>query len=171
MAYDRLRGRTVLFGGLDENGQQLAAVHEYDGSSWTGPFTPTPGPAARSTDGSSATFVDGKALSPSLQNRVIVYGGEASTGYLDDCWAWDGTQWTSLCTTCTGKARTATGLTYDPATGRAVIINGWGEGEIEGTYEFLGVMTEPGASLFDASKWRTPGGQPVSAECVFIGTL
>jgi hypothetical protein len=40
-----------------------------------------------------------------------------------------------------------------------------------GTYQFLGVMTEPGASLFDSSKWRTPGGQPVSAECVYIGTL
>jgi hypothetical protein len=40
-----------------------------------------------------------------------------------------------------------------------------------GTYQFLGVMTEPGASLWDTSKWRTPGGQPVAAECVFIGTL
>jgi hypothetical protein len=32
-------------------------------------------------------------------------------------------------------------------------------------------MTEPGANLFDTSKWRTPNGQPVSAECVYIGTL
>jgi hypothetical protein len=40
-----------------------------------------------------------------------------------------------------------------------------------GTYQFLGVMTEPGASLFDSSKWRTPGGQPVAAECVYIGSL
>jgi hypothetical protein len=40
-----------------------------------------------------------------------------------------------------------------------------------GTYQFLGVMTEPGANLFDTSKWRTPNGQPVSAECVYIGTL
>ncbi|MCX6354960.1 MAG: hypothetical protein NTZ78_08665 [Candidatus Aureabacteria bacterium] len=37
----------------------------------------------------------------------------------------------------------------------------------EGTYTLLGVMTAPGANLFDPSKWLTPNKQPVTAKTTF----
>jgi len=41
----------------------------------------------------------------------------------------------------------------------------------EGTYTLLGVMTAPGANLFDSSKWLTPNKQPVTAETTFSRVL
>jgi hypothetical protein len=148
MAYDPLRERTVVFGGLAAGSVRMDDLYEYDGASWYGPYLPTVRPAGRTSYGSSATFAGGNALASAARNRVVIFGGEtASQITADDCWAWDGTSWTPICTTCTQTARTGAALGFDPATGRLVLVNGWtGTEEIAGTFENLGqawIQTTP----------------------------
>jgi hypothetical protein len=143
MAYDRTRKRTVIFGGVDAAGVVKGDVYEYDGKAWYGPLTAT-GPGPRNNSGSGAAFVDARALVPAMRDRVVIFGGSSTAdddSPNDECWAWDGASWTSICTACTKLPRTAAALVYDPATGRAVSINGWGgDGvwEIAGTIEHFG---------------------------------
>ena len=82
MAYDSMRGRTVLFGGY--NGSQLGDTWEWDGSSWTQVVTAA-APPARSS-GAIAYDVTSR--------RVVLFAG--SYGWpngLDDTWHYDGTNW------------------------------------------------------------------------------
>jgi hypothetical protein len=140
MAYDPLRDRTVVFGGLATGSVRMDDLYEYDGASWHGPFLPTVRPAGRTNYGSPATFADGTALAVAARNRVVIFGGEILSGVnADDCWAWDGTSWTPICTACTLTPRSGAALGFDPATGRLVLVNGWsGTGEIAGTFERMG---------------------------------
>jgi hypothetical protein len=140
VAYDPLRGRTVVFGGLDGAGARLDDLYEYDGASWYGPLQPTVRPSPRSNAGSAATFVDSRSLTAAARNHVVIFGGEiAPKSAVDDCWAWDGASWTPICTACTQTGRTGGALGYDPATGRLVLVNGWtGSAEISGTQELSG---------------------------------
>ena len=143
VAYDPIRGRTVIFGGADGAGTRLDDVYEYDGASWSGPLEPTVRPSPRLNGGSAATFVEGSAIAATARDRVVIFGGEvASKVTTDDCWAWDGASWTAVCTACTQKARTGAALGYDPATGRLVLVNGYGPGEIAGTVELGQAWTQ-----------------------------
>jgi hypothetical protein len=165
VAYDSLRGRTVVFGGRDADGKRLDDLFEYDGAAWHGPLAPAVRPSVRHNDGRGAAFADGRALSATARNRVVIFGGEDASGKLDDCWAWDGSSWTPVCTSCTQTGRTGAALGYDPATGRLVLVNGWtGSEELAGTLEHDGQTwsessTLPGALdhaglAFDAGRNR-----------------
>jgi len=136
MAFDPVRGRTVLFGGLEQGDTRVDDLFEYDGSAWYA-LTPDPRPLARKTYGSSAAFVDADALAVDMRNRVVICGGDVAGGTMvDECWAWDGADWTRTCTACTGTARGGAVLGYDPTYGRLVMANGWtGTASIAGTVE------------------------------------
>lgn len=157
MAHDPVRGRTVVFGGLAAGSVRKDDLYEYDGTSWYGPYLPAVRPAGRTNYGNGATFAGAQALVASARNRVVIFGGEtASKVTADDCWAWDGTSWTVLCTACTQTPRTGAALGYDPATGRLVVVNGWtGSNELAGTYEQL--------SQFWAQTTPLPGARDHSA--------
>jgi cysteine-rich repeat protein len=84
VASDPLRGRMVLFGGLDE-----LVVHgdtwEWDGASWTERLPIGPRPAPRAT---AVMAYDG------VTGEVLLFGGTAAGGVrLDDTWTWNGTRW------------------------------------------------------------------------------
>jgi hypothetical protein len=152
MAYDRTRKRTVIFGGIDVNGTLSNAVYEYDGKAWYGPLAPTGAPGPRQNSGSGATFADWRALVPAMRDRVVIFGGGSTTGDdapVDECWAWDGASWTSICTSCTKTPRMAAALVYDPITGRAVSINGWGG---DGVWEIAGTIEHFGANWLGSSQ-------------------
>lgn len=72
MAYDSLRGVTVLFGGRDESAEGFDQTWEYDGESWTEVITPD----APSTRHEVAMAYD------SWRNQMILFGG--SSGDLPD---------------------------------------------------------------------------------------
>lgn len=88
MAFDRTRGVTVVFGGLDTFGNFLQDLWEWDGATWVQRAATTPlGPRVTTL----------MAFDPVRQN-VILYGGLrsalGSTIAFTDTWAWDGAAWT-----------------------------------------------------------------------------
>lgn len=90
-AFDRDRGRAVLFGGLSHNGF-VGGLHngetwEYDGTNWFQRF-PTHAPSARH---SQAMFYD------PVRKVVTLYGGDSTDPVnprAGEIWVWDGTDWT-----------------------------------------------------------------------------
>jgi hypothetical protein len=85
MAFDDVRGRVVLFGGVTLAGTSLNDTWEWDGTTWT--QTSDVGPKARFA---AAMSFDG--------NQTILFGGSSSFGGLaadlNDTWSWDGRNWT-----------------------------------------------------------------------------
>jgi hypothetical protein len=90
LAFDRLRGRVVLFGGLTNNSFGSAApsgeTWEYDGVNWTQRF-PSVAPAPRH---GHALFYD------PVRRVTTLYGGDTllANPRAGDIWTWDGFNWT-----------------------------------------------------------------------------
>ncbi|MBI2942567.1 MAG: hypothetical protein HYY25_00045 [Candidatus Wallbacteria bacterium] len=121
MAFDSLRGVSVLFGGSvrDTTGDQ---TWEYDGSRWS--QNPSTGPTARTYPG--LTFDSGSG-----RGRIVLFGGfagnpgEPGTAVLADTWEYDGTQWSSQAPTATvTPARGGPMMTYDSRRRRTVLFGG-----------------------------------------------
>jgi len=84
LAFDPVRGETVLFGG--SNGFGLSnETWLFDGARWRR-VTTTQAPSGR--------FAPAMAWDPTSR-RVILFGGLSGTT-MADAWAWDGTSWTPL---------------------------------------------------------------------------
>lgn len=119
MAYDRGRGRVVLFGGQDLNGNPLGDTWEWDGSDWV-QRTPTTLPPAR---WSHALAYDAG------RGKIVMFGGcqGPSTGdctLLGDTWEWDGTNWAASAPVAAPPARAAHAMSYDTASGQVVLSGG-----------------------------------------------
>ncbi|MBI3848092.1 MAG: hypothetical protein HY292_25940 [Planctomycetes bacterium] len=113
MAYDSLRSRVVLFGGVDPNGP-LGDTWEFDGTDWTsvGPATT---PSAR---GQHAMAYD------SLRHRTVLFGGIDANGILGDTWEWDGTQWTIALPPVSPAPLFGHAMAFDSARNRTVLFGG-----------------------------------------------
>src|SRR6476646_980704 len=61
--------------------------------------------------------------------KVIMFGGDNGTTYLNDTWSVDGTTWTQIATQSAPPARTAAQMTYDSVTQKVVLFGGF-----NGTY-------------------------------------
>jgi hypothetical protein len=83
MAFDPIRGRTVLFGGSDDPGHYFDDTWEWDGTTWT-----QRQPAIRAP----GRLGFGMAFDPGTQ-RTLAFGGETWSALLSDLWAFDGTTW------------------------------------------------------------------------------
>lgn len=139
MAYDKARGATVVFGGMDD----LASVSVLDdtwvwnGSAWT--EVTTPGPSARA----------GAAMGYDYENDLIVlFGGFALPGpdEVGDVWVFDGTKWTEL-TNRVGEHPPVSmwpSLSWDHARGRLLLTGGFQQPF--DTWEWDGNATE--------SRWK-----------------
>lgn len=87
LAFDRRRGRVVLFGGASNLGQDPnGETWEYDGANWVQKF-PMHSPAPRRH---CALFYD------PIRSVATLYGGETTLANprAGDVWTWDGTDWT-----------------------------------------------------------------------------
>ncbi|MGE3173538.1 MAG: hypothetical protein AB7O97_13020 [Planctomycetota bacterium] len=88
MAYDALRGRTVVYGGI-ANSLLLGATNttfEYDGSTWTQVATAGPGPRVAPAMAFHAVI-----------GRVVLHGGtNPLSGPTGSTWTFDGTTWTAV---------------------------------------------------------------------------
>ena len=110
MAFDRVRGRTVLFGGADPMfilNPPLNDTWEWDGTTWT-QRAPAVAPSGRS--GASMTFDTARGVS-------VLYGGGATP----DTWEYDGNTWTPW--PQTGPHGRGS-VVYDSHRDRAVLIGG-----------------------------------------------
>ena len=83
LAYDWVRQRVVLFGGIGAAGR-LSDTWEWDGTNWVQP-SPATSPPARNSH--ALAFDVGRG-------RVVLFGGASSnTTTLGDTWEWDGVSW------------------------------------------------------------------------------
>lgn len=111
LAFDRARGRAVLFGGVD-GARLLDDTWEWDGTQWSAGAPPTtPGPRqyfAMNWDENTG--------------RVLVFGGAGPNGLLGDTWAWDGSTWTALNPPTTPGALFVPQLVSDPLGSRTLLF-------------------------------------------------
>lgn len=126
MAYDSLRGVTVLFGGWDANGF-LADTWEWDGTNWL-QRSPTHHPTAR--EGHAMVY-------DSARGVVVLFGGQGD-GFQDDTWEWNGTDWQQRSPVTRPSARHWFAMTYDSARGVAVLFGGWDGWFEDDTWEWNG---------------------------------
>ncbi|MFT3913636.1 MAG: hypothetical protein QM704_05895 [Anaeromyxobacteraceae bacterium] len=127
LAYDRARGKLVLFGG--SNGAALGDVWEYAAGAWS---NRTPGAGAASP---GPRAYHAMAYDEDLA-RVVVFGGcdlpqdvfgrcnDAANAY-GDVWAWDGAAWTELAPDLGVTARATFGLAWAPVQHRTLLFGGY----------------------------------------------
>lgn len=166
MAYDSLRGRTVLFaGGTD--------TWEWDGSRWSTIFTTVaPGSSigpgmVYDSDRHVTVLLDNggntwewngsswvqraPATSPparvwtsmaydSFRHRTVLFGGSASGGVdLGDTWTYDGTNWAKMAPTSAPSARFGMAMSFDSVRDVVVLFGGRVAGQrMNDTWEWDG---------------------------------
>lgn len=116
MAYDEARQQVVMHGGGGYDGDPIyGGTWLWDGTSWT-EAAPTNSPGTRS---SHVMTYD------SARQRVVLYGGTRSGGFLGEVWEWDGSDWTQMPEgDSLPPIRIFTTLVYDPARGASLLIGG-----------------------------------------------
>lgn len=145
MAYDRVRGKVVLFGGrgISDTGEPFSYLGDtwtWDGNNWTRE-SPAVAPAARN----SAGMVFDEA-----RGETLLFGGDAGGSSASETWTWDGAAWTQRSPTRAPQARTDFGIAYDPIRQRVVVFSGVDQALFHDTW------------VWDGSDWTqvTPAEQP-----------
>jgi hypothetical protein len=124
MAFDAKRGRTVLFGGVDNNIRD--DTWEWDGVSWE-QMQPTARPPPRAN---AALAYDRR------RGAVVLFGGMNGPRSFDDTWEWDGTVWTEETTPNRPPARAAHAMAYDDEHAKLILYGGLGEnGYLDDTWQ------------------------------------
>ncbi len=146
MAYDPVRGVSVLFGGTSTPGQGgLADTWEYDGAGWTMVQTATSPPPRR---GHAMAYLPARGV-------MVIFGGiHAATGdELDDTWEYDGTDWTNSSPVGSPEGRHSHAMVYDASIGVVLLFGGRSGGSaMEDTWAFEGARW----SQLWSSSWPTP---------------
>ncbi|MBK9387895.1 MAG: hypothetical protein IPN34_24015 [Planctomycetes bacterium] len=139
-AYDRVRGETIRYGGLDF--ARLSSVAEtwiFDGTAWRQSFPAhTPGALL----GAGMAFDEARGV-------VLLFGGMvAGLGLSDQTWQWDGVDWTQLTPSTRPAPRIKPAMTYDKRRERVVLFGG--NAQLRDVWEW------------DGSSWiaLTPAHQP-----------
>lgn len=111
LAYDSVRGRTVLFGATGE-------TWEWDGEDWLN-LTPTATTASPVPVSNAAMAFD------AARGRVVLFGGVANFRVFGDTWEWDGETWTRRQPAGSSPPRRAHhAMAYDAGRGRVVLFGG-----------------------------------------------
>lgn len=63
-------------------------------------------------------------------SQVVLFGGDASPGLVNDTWTWDGSNWTMSQPAQSPPARSNSAIAYDSDHGQTVIFGGVGEGDV-----------------------------------------
>ncbi|MDI6733068.1 MAG: fibronectin type III domain-containing protein [Planctomycetota bacterium] len=106
--------KTILFGGTD--GLFKNDTWEWDGTNWT--------QLNLGTKPSARAFA--RMAYDSLREEIVLFGGQASSGAMDDTWEYTASSgWVLKNTTTKPSARYWHSLSYDSARRRIVIFGGW----------------------------------------------
>ena len=137
LAFDSVRGRTVLFGGTSGQGCNLEeSMHcsdtwEWDGASWA--LMPSPDPEG---DGNPTARYGASMAYDELRGTVVLFGGWSAEANEDfgDTWEWNGASWARLypadtATDGTPLPRHDHRMTYDSTRQRIVLNGGWNHHE------------------------------------------
>ena len=60
-----------------------------------------------------------------VSRKIIMFGGDNGTTYLNDTWAFDGVTWTQVATDTPPPARAAAQMAYDSVTHKVVLFGGY----------------------------------------------
>jgi len=172
VAYDEARQRLVLFGGLPKGGgAPLRDTWETDFRSWKKVCTAAP----CSTTMPPARSRHAMTYDP-VRKVTLLVGGDLTSGYDSATWTWNGSAWTSACSTgtcATVGQRSMHRLAFDPGRGVAVTFGGHTAGGVDGgLFEWNGSAwtaactgspcnatrpagREEAALFYDASRGRT----------------
>lgn len=119
MAYDPVRQRVVLFGGVlrDDNSPiYFDDTWEWDGQDWHQAQPPSH-PSARRLPGLTWDGVN---------NQVLFFSGKTGfAAWNNDTWLWDGTNWVQRSPAHRPAARDGHSMTYDATRNRAVMFGGY----------------------------------------------
>lgn len=150
MAFDEKRREFVLFGGSAGGASpDSGRTWVFDGATWT-ERVPATAPSPRA---SLAMAYD------AARERVVLFGGNDSTGKLGDTWVWDGALWTER-PGAGPSPRSDAAMTYDPVAQTIVLFGGdGGNGELSDTWLWNGtawtrqLVSGPGARFSSAIAW------------------
>jgi hypothetical protein len=130
MAYDFIRGRTIVFGGTGAASNYMNDTWVYDGKDWA-QMQPKTVPPGRRLVGMAFHFA---------RVKTLMFGGLAATGVLNDTWEWNGTDWTQLNPQNSPGGRRSAAMAYDFARQRTVLFGGHtGSAYVNDTWEWDGV--------------------------------
>jgi hypothetical protein len=133
LAYDAARGVTVLFGGMDSSSNNLYDTWAWNGNTWT-QLNPNGSPQGRASHAMS--YDSARAV-------TVLFGGYSAgtdgSGYLNDTYEWDGSNWTERYSDSTPDVRTSMGLTYDAARAVTLLFGGYSvDHPLNDTWEWNG---------------------------------
>ncbi len=112
MAYDRARGRTVLFGGFGNS--VFGDTWEWNGTAWT----------LRANTGPTPRYDHALAYKTDCGRTVLFGGYDNTVGRKGDTWLWDGTLW-KLAASTGPSIRNGQKLAYDSAHSSVVLFGGY----------------------------------------------
>ncbi|MEM7202640.1 MAG: kelch repeat-containing protein [Planctomycetota bacterium] len=117
LAYDGVRRRTVLFGGIRSGASGPSdETWEWDGRAWTRRLLSSSPPPR-----SSHTMVFDEA-----RGVTLLFGGSGDGGAaLNDTWEWDGSTWTERQPSTRPAPRWSASMVYDIGRQRAVLFGGY----------------------------------------------
>lgn len=113
MTYDRVRRRTVVFGGATSS-QQYGDTWEWNGTSWS-KMNPSTSPSARQ---------DCRMTFDETRGTVVLYDGTAGEQDFGDTWTYDGATWIRIALGNRPPPLTLHGVAYDPTTKKVVLYGG-----------------------------------------------
>jgi uncharacterized protein (TIGR03437 family) len=122
MAYDSVRGKVVLYGGMSSNSfsDALGDTWVWDGSNWTQESPQTSPPA----------LAEHAMAFDSNQGQVVLFGG-VGAGPPGGTWLWDGSNWTEAPLQANAPPqRSAQTMAYDSAHDQVVMFGGYGAGTV-----------------------------------------
>lgn len=117
LAFDRMTGEIVLFGGYDNAATDFNDTWVWDGTNWMQKSPATSPPAGYGTN-----MVYSDAL-----GKVVLMGGISNHGAneLTQAWVWDGTDWTEECGGVPQSGGpTLSATAYDPVRAQIVLFGG-----------------------------------------------
>jgi len=117
LAYDSVRGRTVLFGGRSGQFGSMSDTWEWDGTNWVQRSTGGPPPRQ-----SHAMAFD------AARGRTVLFGGHRDissfTAQFGDTWEWNGSYWAESFGVAGPAARSEHRMVYDAARQRTILSGG-----------------------------------------------
>ncbi|HWL92733.1 MAG TPA: cellulase family glycosylhydrolase [Phycisphaerae bacterium] len=132
MVYDSARVRTLLFGGVDDDGEADNQTWTWDGNNWS-QMDPANEPSARAAHAMAYDRNRGVA---------VLYGGLAefiADPSASETWTWDGGNWTQVIPAASPGARVGHAMAYDTVRDVIVLFGGFSEPEHrEETWEWDG---------------------------------
>lgn len=114
-AYDPKRGRTVWFGGSDENAGALNETWEYDARGWH-LRQPAHQPSPR--------FLAQMSYDTTRGVMVLFGGLDNNNQALGETWQYDGNDWQRITLATEPPARAAAAMAYDPLLGETILAAG-----------------------------------------------